>query len=119
MLSELNKRRNNRKSRALRNRKKLKGTPAKPRLSVCKTNKNIYLQLIDDSSGITLVSLSTLSKEISEKKSKDSAKILGTKIAELALQKQIEQVVFDRGRCKYHGIVAEIANSARSAGLKF
>ena len=119
MLNELKKKNHKRRMRVFRNRKKLKGTSEKPRLCVCKTNKNIYLQLIDDTKGLTLAGIGTLSKDISLKKSKDSAKVLGTKIAELAKQNKIDKVVFDRGRFKYHGIVAEIAEAARNAGLKF
>ena len=119
MLSEIIKRSNKRKMRVFRNRKKLKGTKDKPRLCVSKSNKNIYLQLIDDKSGLTLAGIGTLSKGIDGKKDKSTAKTLGTKIAELAKELQVSQIVFDRGRFKYHGIVAEVADAARAAGLKF
>ncbi len=119
MESELIKRNRSRKRKVLRIRKKLKGTSDKPRLTINKSNKNIYVQLIDDEKEITLGAIGTNSKENKIKKSKKAATDLGTKIAEIAKSKKIQKVVFDRGRNKYHGIVAEFANSARKAGLKF
>jgi large subunit ribosomal protein L18 len=109
--------------RKLRVRKKLRGSVDKPRLCVVKSNKNIFVQLIDDQNGKTLASTSTVAKEYKNtetaKKNKSSAKTLGTKIAELAKTQNIEKVVFDRGEHKYHGILAELADAARSAGLQF
>lgn len=109
--------------RKIRVRKNLKGTVEKPRLCVVKSNKNIFVQLIDDVNGKTLAATSTLAKEYKNtetaKKNKASAKTLGSKIAELAKNQNIEKVVFDRGKHKYHGILAELADAARSAGLQF
>lgn len=111
-----------RKKRAMRVRRKLRGTAQKPRLCVIKTNKHLFLQMIDDDEGKTLASISTISKEFKDKsplsKSQESAKILGTKIAELAKKQNIEAVIFDRGRSKYHGLTAAVADGAREAGLK-
>lgn len=109
--------------RAVRVRKRLKGTSLKPRLSINKSNKHIQVQLIDDDSGVTLGQTATFSKEFRgtqySKKCKSTAKVLGEKIAEIAKGMNIKEVVFDRGRFKYHGILAELADSARSAGLQF
>lgn len=112
-----------RRNRVFRVRKKLQGTDTRPRLSVSKTNKHIYAQLIDDEKGVTLAGIGTLSKENKtgehNGKSKGAARCIGMQIAELAKQKQIETVVFDRGRYKFHGVVAELAAGAREAGLRF
>lgn len=109
--------------RTLRVRKFLKGSTEKPRLSVVKTNKHIYVQLIDDSVGKTLASVSTVSKTSKTagliKKNQDIAKMLGTKIAELSKELQVSRVVFDRGSFKYHGIIAQVADGAREGGLQF
>jgi len=108
--------------RALRVRQQLRGNQAKPRLSVNKTGKHLYIQLIDDEKAMTLASISTLSKEFREsennRKNKETGKQLGLKIAELAKQKDIQRVVFDRGRYKYHGVVASVADGAREGGLQ-
>lgn len=104
--------------RVMRVRKKVKGTAEKPRLSVSKTLKHIYVQLIDDAKGITLCGFGTMGKK-GQKKSKESAAWVGTQIAELAKKQNIEEVVFDRGRYKYHGLIAALADKAREAGLKF
>ena len=110
-------------ARVYRVRKAVRGTATKPRLSVCKTNAHIYAQLIDDERGITLGGFGTLSKAnqgtANNRKSKDAARQIGAKIAEMAKQKSIDTVIFDRGRHKFHGIVAELANAAREAGLQF
>ena len=90
------------------------------RLSIFKSNKHLYAQLIDDENHKTLLGLSTMGKgEKNIGKSKENARKLGENIAKLAVEKKIETIVFDRGRYKYHGIIAEFANSARKAGLKF
>lgn len=108
------------KKRMQRVRKRLRGCKSKPRLSVFKSLKHIGAQIIDDDAGVTLVSFSTLSKEAKgQKKSKDGARLVGEKLAELAKAKEIDRVVFDRGRFKYHGIIADLANAAREKGLKF
>ena len=112
-----------RRTRAMRVRKKLRGTSLKPRLSVVKSNKHIQVQLIDDQKGVTLGSTATFAKEFRNtefaKKNKVSAKKLGEKIAEIAQSHNIKEVVFDRGPFKYHGILAELADAARAGGLNF
>lgn len=109
-----------RKSRVLRVRKTLIGNAERPRLSVSKTNCHIYAQLIDDEKAVTIAGFGTLSKECKEKrKSKESAREIGKQIAEIAKKRNINSVIFDRGRYKFHGVVAELANSAREAGLQF
>src|SRR3989344_6199624 len=112
-----------RKSRVFRIRKKLEGTAEKPRLSVSKTNSHIYAQLIDDEKSLTLAGVGTQSKSNKDtsfnKKSKEAARPHGKQTAELAKAKNVHSVIFDRGRCKFHGVIAELANSAREAGLQF
>ncbi len=99
-------------------RAKISGTGARPRLSVFRSNKGMFLQLIDDLSGQTLASAGM--KEISAKVDKSEAgKELGKIIAAKAKTKKIEQVVFDRGSYKYHGRVKAAAEGARAGGLKF
>ena len=107
-------------SRLMRVRKKLRGSSERPRLSVSKTNHHLYAQIIDDETGVTLFGFGTLSKEAKVKtKSKESAREVGQKIALMAVERKIEKVIFDRGRYKFHGLIAELANSAREAGLQF
>ena len=109
-----------RKARVMRVRKKLSGTMERPRLTVSKTNRHIFAQLVDDASGKTIAGMGTLSKDAKiKKKSKESAKEIGKAIAEVAKSKKIQSVIFDRGRYKFHGIIAELANGAREAGLQF
>ncbi len=110
---------NARAKRAMRVRKALHGTAVRPRLSVSKTNVHIYAQLIDDDKGVTLAGIGTQSKGQKVRKSKDSARSIGKQIAELAKKHGVNEVLFDRGRYKFHGIVAEVAASAREAGLQF
>ena len=109
-----------RRIRHRRLRKKVAGTPERPRLYVFRSHKQLYAQLIDDDRAITLGGFGTLSKTSSvKKKSKESAREIGKQIAELAKKQNINSVIFDRGRYKFHGIIAELANSAREAGLQF
>ena len=117
MENNLKKRKVTRKRRVLRVRKKLKGSGEKPRLSVYKSNKNIFAQIIDDEKKITIVGISTT--PLKSKNKKEAAKVIGEKIASKAKEKKIEKVVFDRGRFKYHGIIKEFADAARKAGLEF
>lgn len=109
--------------RALRVRKHLRGTSAKPRLCVVKSNCHIQVQLIDDETGQTLGGTATFAKEFRDtefnKRNKASARKLGEQIAEIAKGKNIKEVVFDRGPFKYHGILAELADAARAGGLQF
>ena len=113
----------NRLARHKRVRKKISGTPERPRLSVYKSAKNIYAQLIDDINRTTLVAASTIDKEIDlggvYGGNKDAAKKVGELIAKKAVAKGISEVVFDRGGYLYHGRVKELAEAAREAGLKF
>lgn len=112
-----------RKARVMRVRKKLKGTRAKPRMCVVKSNNHIQVQLIDDEAGVTLASTSTLHKEFRStefnRKNKESAAKLGERIAQIAQELNVKEAVFDRGLHKYHGILAALADSARAAGLQF
>ena len=120
MLQQIQKRTLIRKKRMQRVRKKLRGSAEKPRLCIFKSHKHIGGQIIDDEAGLTLASFSTMSKEAKgQKKSKEGARFVGAKLAELAKAKKIEKVIFDRGRFKYHGIIAEFADAAREKGLKF
>ena len=109
--------------RHLRVRKNISGTPARPRLNVYRSLSNIYAQVIDDTTGNTLVAASSLDKEIKEKLgyggNKAAAKQVGLTVAERALEKGITAVVFDRGGYLYHGRVSELAEGAREGGLKF
>jgi len=102
-------------------RSKVKGTASIPRLSVFRSNKGMYLQLIDDESGKTLVNVGykeLLKKGKTENKISDSFK-LGKILAEKAIKKNIKTVIFDRGGYKYHGRVKAVADAAREAGLNF
>ena len=102
-------------------RKKISGVAAKPRLSVFRSNSDIYAQLIDDSKGITLAAASSREVGINEVKDSKVAKatLVGKKIAELAKGAGIESVVFDRGGYLYHGRVKSLADGAREGGLQF
>jgi large subunit ribosomal protein L18 len=107
-------------ARVMRVRKTLIGSAERPRLSVSKTNCHLYAQLIDDENSVTIAGVGTLSKATeNNRKSKDAAREIGKMIAEMALKNNISTVVFDRGRYKFHGVIAELANSAREAGLQF
>ena len=109
-----------RERRHLRVRRKLSGTAECPRLCVYRSNNNIFVQVIDDVKGNTLVQASTLDKEVKTKHSnKEAAKEVGTLIAKRALEKNIKTVVYDRGGYVYHGVIKEVAEAAREAGLEF
>jgi len=112
-----------RQKRHLRLRKKVTGTAEKPRLNVFRSLSHIYAQIIDDKSGITLVSASTLDKEVRDAVTYGgnipAAKAVGEAVAKRALAKGIKEVVFDRGGYIYHGRVAALAAAAREAGLEF
>lgn len=116
---------NLRKIRQFRIRKKMKGSNSVPRLSVFRSNKNIYAQLIDDESAKTITFASSLAelKSKTEGKSKvskiDLAAVVGETLARNALKKNIKKIIFDRGGYKYHGRVKSLAESARKGGLKF
>ena len=109
-----------RAKRHLRVRKKVFGTAQRPRLSVYRSDKNIYAQIIDDVNSVTLVSASSLDKDFSAKGgNKEGAKAVGELIAKRALDKGLNEVVFDRGGYVYHGRIQQLAEAAREAGLKF
>lgn len=109
--------------RHLRVRKHLKGTPERPRLNVFRSLNNIYAQIIDDTTGNTLVSASTLDGTLKGRVkfggNKEAAEAVGKLIAKKAIAKGIKQVVFDRGGYLYHGRVKALAEAAREAGLEF
>jgi large subunit ribosomal protein L18 len=117
MEKNLKRRTISRKRRVFRVRKKLRGDATTPRFCITKSNKNIFVQLIDDENHNTIVSHGTIGEKI--RLNKESAKNVGLKIAEMAKGKKIENVIFDRGRFQYHGIVAQVAEGAREGGLKF
>ena len=102
-------------------RKDLKGTSERPRLNVFRSNANITAQIIDDEKGVTLVSASTLEKElkIANGGNVEAAKVIGAEIAKRAKKAKIKEVVFDRGGYLYHGRVAALAEAARENGLEF
>lgn len=108
--------------RLLRVRSKLHGTENKPRLCIIKSNCHLYAHLINDDKGETIASVSTNSKEFRNtefnRKNKVSARKIGEKIAEKAIEYGVKEAIFDRGWAKYHGILAELADGARGAGLK-
>jgi len=100
-------------------RKIISGTATKPRLSVFRSNKEIYAQLIDDVNGVTLLSASSREKEIGKGTNIEVATAVGKLVAENALKAGIEAVTFDRGGYLYHGRIKSLAEGARAAGLKF
>ncbi len=118
-------RREKRLIRHKRVRKKIFGTPERPRMAFYRSLNNLYVQIIDDEKGHTIVSASTIDKDFVQKygkrggKSIEDAKKLGEFIAEKALAKGITKVVFDRGGFKYHGKVKAFAEAAREKGLQF
>lgn len=109
--------------RERRTRAKIRGTAARPRLSIFRSLSNIFAQVIDDEQGRTLVSASTIDKELATqldgKNKSEAAKLVGELVAKRAVAAGIEAVVFDRGGFRYHGRVAALADGAREAGLKF
>ena len=102
-------------------RKKVTGTSQRPRLSVYRSNKDIYVQLVDDVNGHTLVAASSREKDLSENKGSkiEKSKLVGQKVAERAKDAGIDNVVFDRGGYLYHGRVKALAEGAREGGLNF
>jgi len=104
----------------MRVRSKISGTPERPRLNVFRSEKHIYAQVIDDTKGVTLCSASSVEKDFKGSGSnKEAAKKVGKMVAERAVKKGIETVVFDRGGYIYHGRVKELAEAAREGGLTF
>ena len=119
MISKID-RKATRKRRHLRVRTKISGTAECPRLCVYRSNTNLYAQIIDDVAGNTIVSCSTLDKDVKTKHAnKEAAKEVGALVAKRALDKNIKEVVFDRGGYIYHGVVKELAEAAREEGLEF
>jgi large subunit ribosomal protein L18 len=112
-----------RKKRQVRVRRKIRGSAQRPRLCVFRSAKHIYAQIIEDATGATLVAVSTVSKDVGGDLNYggnvEAAKLVGKKIAERALAKNITQVVFDRNGFLYHGRVKALADAAREAGLSF
>ncbi|MGC9347810.1 MAG: 50S ribosomal protein L18 [Anaerolineae bacterium] len=104
-------------------RRKVEGTPERPRLNVFRSLNHIYAQVIDDSAGKTLTSASTVDREIRDQlngmKKTEQARVVGKVLAERAVAKGIKDVVFDRGGYKYHGRVKALAEAAREGGLEF
>lgn len=112
-----------RRKRHARIRRKVVGTPERPRLNVFRSLQHIYVQIIDDWAGHTLVSASTVDSELKEKagglSKTEQARLVGEAAAERALEKGIKRVVFDRGGYKHHGRVRALAEAAREKGLEF
>ena len=109
--------------RRMRIRKKIVGTSERPRLSVSRTLKHVYAQVVDDEKGHTVIAVSSLSKELKEelkgvKSPVERCKVIGKTVAKLALEKNIKEVVFDRSGSLYHGRVRAVAEGAREGGLK-
>ncbi len=122
MAQKLRTRHERRVRRHRRVRKKVMGTPERPRLCVYKSLRHLYAQLIDDQSGHTLVYVSTLDRELRDRvrgPNREAAKEVGKLLAERAREKGIEKVVFDRSGYPYHGVVQALADSAREGGLIF
>ncbi len=118
MRADKNKRRVRRKFSI---RSKIKGTEDKPRISVYKSNKNLYVQVIDDIKGLTLCSCSTVDKDINLKGTcnKEAANKVGELLAKRAKEKGLKKAVFDRNGYLYHGVVKELADACRKGGLEF
>jgi large subunit ribosomal protein L18 len=105
--------------RHLRLRKKIRGSAARPRMSVMVSNKHMYVQFIDDDAAVTLAAVSTQAEGLGARKNVAGAKLLGHRAAAVAKEKGIATVVFDRGGYRFHGRVKAIADGAREAGLQF
>lgn len=122
MITKVNKNQK-RQVRQVRVRKKVSGTPERPRLNVYRSLNNIYAQIIDDVNKVTLVAASTLDKDIKAELqgtgNKEAARKVGQVVAKRAIEKGIDAVVFDRAGYLYHGRIKELGEGAREAGLKF
>ncbi len=112
-----------RQRRQFRVRKRVRGNELRPRLTVFRSHKHVYVQIIDDMAGRTLAAASTVDKDLRDQVryggNRSAAQAIGKAIAERALAAGIKQVAFDRGGCQYHGRVAALAEAAREAGLSF
>lgn len=104
-------------------RSTIRGTSKRPRLSVYKSNKHVYAQLIDDLAGVTLAASSSqneeLEDELKDKTKSEGAKVVGEHLANIAKEKGVDKAVFDRSGYKYHGVIKSLAEGAREAGLDF
>ncbi len=122
-MGSVNRRTEQRARRKKRIRKKMVGSSTRPRLTVYRSAKHIYAQIIDDTQGATLVSASTMEKDVREdqrfENKQAAAKFIGKRIAQRAMDKGIKSVVFDRNGFKYHGRVKSVSDAAREAGLDF
>ena len=120
MFKNLNDKDRKRLKRKIHIRKRLHGTAERPRMTVTRSNCNLYMQIIDDDAGKTLASISTLEKEFASlKPNTDGAAKLGEEFGKRILDKNIKTVVFDRNGYLYHGVVKALADGARKAGLEF
>lgn len=122
-MSEVKRRAYRKQVRTWRVRKRVRGTGERPRLSVFRSNKHIYAQIIDDASGKTLASASSVDRQLRDAVgfggNKQAAEVIGKAVAERAKAAGVTKVCFDRGSFKYHGRVAALADAARAAGLEF
>lgn len=113
----------NRRKKSIR--KKISGTSERPRMSIHKSNRNLFIQIVDDVEGKTICGISTLSKVLKDRLSSNtcknikSAELIGQEIARVAVDKGVTKIAFDRAGYKYHGVVKTIADSARKNGLQF
>ncbi|ULQ59327.1 50S ribosomal protein L18 [Brucepastera parasyntrophica] len=120
MLRKLNEKDRKRIKRKIHIRKRIHGTAARPRMTVTRSNSNLYVQVIDDDKGMTLATASTLEKDFSGLKANiASGTKIGEEIGRRLKEKKIESVVFDRNGYLYHGVIKAIADGARSAGITF
>mgnify|MGYP003479104556 FL=1 len=120
MLKKLNDKDRKRLKRKIHIRKRISGTAERPRLTVTRSNNNLYMQAIDDTVGKTLASISTLEKEFASlKPNKDGAEKLGSAMGKRLMDKNIKTVVFDRNGYLYHGVVKALSDGTRSAGVEF
>ncbi len=122
MLSEIKKRDVRRKRRLMHVQNVVRGSSVKPRFTVHKSNRHLFVQIVDDEQGKTLFSLGSMMPECKgkyERKSKETARFIGETIAKKALENKITRVVFDRRHYKYHCLIAVLADAAREAGLQF
>lgn len=122
-MSQVKRRARQKQVRAWRVRKRTRGSESRPRLSVFRSNKHVYAQIIDDDRGVTLCAASTAEKSLlpagGNGGNRDAATLIGKTLAERAIAKGIKDVAFDRGPYRYHGRVAALADAAREAGLNF
>lgn len=120
MISKSNDKIRRRLKRKTHIRKTIHGTASKPRMSVFRSNKNIYVQVIDDDNGTTIAAASTMEQGFSSPKvNKETAGKIGEAIGKKLKEKNIETVVFDRNGYLYHGVIKSVADGARSTGIKF